>query len=490
MTRLRLFLLGNTGFIILVGLGLLRGLRGDIHPLYLVLLFFLCSSPVLLMRRLNDRYAPLAVFAVVYFVYFGALDVLRLLTGDPMPGPASGGIVSPAELAILVGCLLAQIGYLAGCRRNEDRRRPALRDWPEPALVLGGAALWMISTWLFWKFKIEIINDTTIEAVKRGLDSLNGLQVIGFLLAGYLQPLCIVILAYAQCRYRRAYMIPVLALVLGVQMVFGFVADIKGQVLLGFVLIALTKFLVDGRIPKLRVSFMAAMIIMIFPVLQANRMLRGDLDHAKAESNIVQTLQKAIETTGGANSGANRAQSFLERMSLKDNIDMIVARTGADVGYQNGHTIAPLLTVFIPRILWPAKPDVQTGQVLNKEFHLSEQVETYISPSHLGELYWNYGWSGVLVGMPLIGLILGLVGRQCDLSQGANLTRILILGATIQQLVLGFESAIVPQYSVWLRTLLAIGLLHWLLARAVDVRRSNAMPSAAPAARLFPHLMT
>jgi hypothetical protein len=490
MTRLRLYVIGNMGFSTMVGLGMLRGLRGDVNPLYLVLLFLLCSSPALLMKRLNDRYAPLAAFAAVYFIYFGALDVLNLLTGDPKRGPATGGVVSPAELAILAGCLLAQIGYLVGCRRYEARRLSALRDWPEPALVFVGAALWMISTWLFWQFKIEIINDPTNEAVKRGLGTLNGLQVIGFLLAGYLQPLCIVILAYAQCRYRRAYMIPVLAVVLGVQMVFGFVADIKGQVLLGFVLIALTKFLVDGRIPKVRVVFMAAMIVMIFPVLQANRMLRGDLDHAKAEKNIIQTLQKAIESTGSANSGANRAQTVLERLSLKDNIEMIVARTGVDVGYQNGHTIAPLLTVFIPRILWPSKSDVQTGQVLNKEFHLSEQEETYISPSHLGELYWNYGWPGILVGMPLIGLILGLVGRQCDLSQGANLTRILILGATIQQLVLGFESAIVPQYSVWLRTLLAIALLHCLLARAVDARRSDAMPAPAPAARLFPHLMT
>lgn len=489
MTRPQLYIIANVGFIALVCIGMLRGSQSGVHPLYLVLLFLLCSSPILSINRLNDRYALLAIFSVVYFVFYGAVDFSQLLSGTLGPAIAPGKIFAPAELVILVGGLLAQVGYRVACRTRNVQQNAALKDWPELPLVLAGTALWMISTWLFWKFKIEVISDTTIEAERRGLGSLNGLQVIGFLLAGYLQPLCIIILAYAQCRYRRAYMIPLLAVVLGVQMVFGFVADIKGQVLIGFALVALTKLLIDGSIPKSRVLLIAAIIAVVFPVLQANRMLRGDLSHTKAEQNIIQTLQKAIETTGKANSGANRAQSFLERMNLKPSVELIVARTGVDVRYQSGHTLVPLLAVFIPRLIWPSKPDVPTGRVMNKEFNLSEQEETYISPSHLGELYWNYGWPGVLLGMPVIGLILGYVGKRCDLSERTNLTRILILVATIQLLVLGFESAIVPQYSVWSRTLLAVGLLHWLLARTVMAPISLASPIPMLTARSFPNLM-
>jgi hypothetical protein len=488
MTRQYPYIIANAGFVALVGIGMLRGGQSGVHPLYLVLLFLISGSPVLWVKRFNDRYSLLAVFFAVYFLYYGALDLSHLLSGEAFLAPADYGILSPAELVILVGGLLAQIGYVIACR-GDERQRPELKDWPEAMLVWGGAALWMISTWLFWKFKIEVITDPTIEAEKRGLGSLSGLQLIGFLLAGYLQPLCIIILAYAQCRYRRAYMIPVLAVVLGVQMVFGFVADINGQVLIGFALVALTKLLIDGTIPKFRMLLMLIIIAVVFPVLQANRMLRGEVSHTKAEQNLVQTLMKAIETTGKANSGADHAQSFVERMNLKPSVEMIVGRTGMDVKYQNGDTIVPLLGVFVPRLIWPEKPDVATGRLLNKEFNLSEQEETYISPSHLGELYWNYGWRGVLIGMPLIGLLLGYVGKRCDLAQGTNLTRILILVLTIQQLVLGFESAIVPQYSVWVRSLLAIGLLHWLLARrvAAPVSRAPSMPMLTP--RPFPNLM-
>jgi hypothetical protein len=174
---------------------------------------------------------------------------------------------------------------------------------------------------------------------------------------------------------------------------------------------------------------------------------------------------------------------------------MIVARTGADVKYQNGHTLVPLLGVFIPRLIWPTKPDVQTGRVINKEFNLSDQEDTYISPSHLGELYWNFGWPGVVLGMPLIGLLLGYVGKRCDLSHATNLTRILVLVGTIQLLVFGFESAIVPQYSVWLRSLLAIGLLHWVFARTANTsREANSAsprnpPLSMPSVPSFPNLM-
>jgi hypothetical protein len=429
----------------------------------------------------------------MYFIFYGALDFLHLLAGTLAPATAPTALLAPDELVILVGCLLAQVGYHIACRTNNAQQVPALKDWPERTLVFAGSALWVISTWLAWKYRVDIITDTSIETEKKGLESLSSLQTIGFMLASYLQPLCIVILAYAQCQYRRPYMIPLLAIVLAVQMVFGFVADIKGAVLIGFALVALTKLLIDGAIPKSRFLLMAAIIVLVFPVLQANRTLRADLNHAKAAQNFVQTLKKAIATIGEANSGTDRAQSFLERMSLKGSVEMIVTRTGPDVKYQNGNTLVPLLGVFIPRLIWPAKPDVQTGRLMNREFNISEQEETYISPSHLGELYWNFGWTGILLGMPVIGLLLGYVGKRCDLSHATNLTRILILVGTIQLLVFGFESAIVPQYSVWLRSLLAIGLLHWVFARTLnrspEVSSPHRMPIPMQTAQSFPNLM-
>src|ERR1039457_735707 len=171
MTRPRRYIAANLAFIALVGIGLLMRSDSGVHPLYLILLYLLCSSPILSINRLNDRYALLAVFSATYFVYYGALDFLHLLSGALAPAPLSAGILAADELVILVGGLLAQIGYLIACRASNVQQHAALKDWPERTVVWGGTALWVISTWLVWKFQVDIVIDTSIEAQTRGLGS-------------------------------------------------------------------------------------------------------------------------------------------------------------------------------------------------------------------------------------------------------------------------------------------------------------------------------
>ena len=152
-------------------------------------------------------------------------------------------------------------------------------------------------------------------------------------------------------------------------------------------------------------------------------------------------------------------------MSLKGSVELIVTRTGHDIAFQNGYTLTPILTAFVPRLIWPDKPDVQTGQIMNRVFQISEVEDTHISPSHLGELYWNFGWPGVVIGMTLVGLLLGLVGTRFDLAAASTLTRLMVIVITIRMLILGSEGAIAVQYVVWLRSMLGIAVLHLLLAR-------------------------
>lgn len=471
-----------------------------VHVLYLIALFCLCSTPLLDITRLNDRYALLSVFSIVYFVMYGLLDLTTLLFADSRtigsPLTTSGGPLSSPELLILVGNLLVQVSYRSVCLIVRPGKSSG-GDWPETTLIVIGTSLWAICTWLFWRFKVNVVVDETVEGINGGLTHLSGLQTTIYMLASYLQPLGIVILAYAQCIYRRPYMILLLAAAIAVEMVFGFVSDMKGQVFIGLILVALTKLMVNGSIPKARLLLIAALITVVFPILQANRAVRGeyDVNHTQAAQNLLKTFQRALEKKQDVTSGTDRAQTFFERTSLKSSVELIVSKTGRDVPFQNGYTLSPILTVFIPRLLWPTKPDVQTGRIMNKEFNVTEQEETYISPSHLGELYWNFGWAGVMLGMPLIGAMFGLVGINCDLSRSITLTHVLILIATIKLLVLGFESSIAPQYSTWLRMMAAIGLLRLVFARARSTTLSSLADQSIPAttpnlpSRLLPNLM-
>jgi hypothetical protein len=285
------------------------------------------------------------------------------------------------------------------------------------------------------------------------------------------------------------------------QVILGFIIDIKGTAMLGGILVIVTIVLMDGRIPKLWLAGAVAYVILVFPIFQAYRAeIHGTRGVARTTvvENLGKTLNLALSAENRVNNGRDRAQTFLERSSLLGSVQLIVEKTGNEVPFQHGHTLTPILATFLPKIVWSDKPDVPTGQVMNKEFHVTDSEDVYISPSHLGELYWNFGWLGVLVGMTAIGGILGFVGSRFNLADAKTVTRLLITVVTIKQVVMSFEGVIAASYVVWLRSLAGIGLLHVIFAR-IPVRlrgrgtehEESRMPAIGPiGVKSFSNLMS
>lgn len=488
MSRATIYWLVNAAFAVLIGIGALLNSASGVHPLYLMLLFALCGTPIFNVRRLNDRYILLVLFSAVYFQFYGVVDLLSLFKATS-GAISSDNLISETELLILIGGALVQIAYRMACKSGNDDTPP--KDWSEQTLVLFGMLIWSVATWFTWQFKVNIMTATNAAATAHGLASLSGLQTMGYLLAVMLQPLGILVLAYAQCRYQRFYMLPVLIVVVLLQVVIGFVVDVKGDTLIGVVLVIVTRLLVNGKLPKNWLIVSAVFIAIAFPAMQANRTLRGQsrIDHTEAAQNVVEIAKQAFSMGERVKSGDIKAQSVFERQSLKGSVDMIVTRTGKDVPYQHGRTLSPLYSAFIPRIIWPDKPDIQTGQIVNREFKVSQVAYTYISPSHLGELYWNFGWPGAVIGMSLIGLLLGYLGKRVDMTRGASITLLMVAAITTKQLILGFEGGIADIYVTWMRTMAAILALHWLLARTqtVEAHEKNVTTTAGDAA--FPNLL-
>jgi hypothetical protein len=474
-SRAAVYLLINLTFALYLAAGWVAHSQHEAQPLYLLALFALCSSPLLQWRRLNDRYMLLAAFAAVYFVFYGFQDALSLAL-PPRSPPTDTGLgsaaITPAEWVILVGGTLVLLGYQLATRGVGSSRSRGLAtappaDWPEGTLTRVGILLWAVTTALSWHFTVTILKAQTAQDVAEGLAKLGHFTASIYILANMLQPVSLLCLAYAQCRYRRRWMGWFLLAVVLTQLVIGFVEDIKGNALSGIVLVLVTRALIEGKLPRRWIIISAMGIMVLFPILQANRLVRSETgaDRSQVARHLWTNVKLAVAASKQAKTQPDRPQTLLARMSLKGSVDLIVSETGIDVPFERGHTLSPLLTTFIPRFIWPNKPDVQTGQVMNHVFHISAVRFTYISPSHLGELFWNFGWTGVVFGMFAIGLLLGLIGSRFALAEGATLTRLLVLGVTIQLLILGAEGSIAVQYSVWVRSMAVIGLLHVLFAR-------------------------
>ena len=158
---------------------------------------------------------------------------------------------------------------------------------------------------------------------------------------------------------------------------------------------------------------------------------------------------------------------FADRINLKYSVEQIVARTGRDVDYQGGRTIDPLLYIFIPRFIWPDKPNSSmAGQLFNQEFKISASRDTYIATSQVGELYWNFGWAGLMVGMTLIGALMAGISCSMRFDLLQSLPRFLLLLITVYMLILRSETALAEVFSVWSRASVMLLILNALVPKA------------------------
>lgn len=74
-----------------------------------------------------------------------------------------------------------------------------------------------------------------------------------------------------------------------------------------------------------------------------------------------------------------------------------------------GETYAPLVTKFVPRILWPGKPAADSNTWAREYGYLApDNFDTaYRLPMHT-EMYLNFGWYGVLVVSAVLGILISL----------------------------------------------------------------------------------
>jgi O-antigen polysaccharide polymerase Wzy len=493
--RLSLFVAANVGVMLLMGIGIGVSAPSDPRFTYVMLLAMLCSSPILKLERVNGEYFLLAVYSLVFFNYFAVGDVMGILVGRTPQ--TEGGFLTTGECVILVAIGAAILGYHTAAKwRNAQITTAAAMDWPFLSALMVGVLFWLLGTGALLYWQTYIITDRSNASLAKSLENLGPYLTTVFMAGQLIQPLGVLILAYLYAKYRRTPLLVLIVIVVLAQVVLGFIADFKGEAMQAGIIVTVVRIYVDGKLPKGWLIAGALFVVFAFPVFQSYRnLVRGEhgVTSIQALQNLAATIQKAIEAENKVEAGfggtAFKGQSFWERSSLKHSVEIIVSRTGVDKPFQMGATLTPIAATFIPKLLWPDKPSVAVGQVFNKEFQLGEVADTYISPSHVGELYWNFGWPGVIVGSLLIGLLLGAVGSRCGAYPRLSLTRLQIMVLTIYAFAVGSEGSIAVAYVPWLRSIAAIGILHWVFAR----RSANAQPAAVVAAQpirpAFLHLM-
>ena len=88
------------------------------------------------------------------------------------------------------------------------------------------------------------------------------------------------------------------------------------------------------------------------------------------------------------------------------------------VGFADGSTIYSYALAPVPRSVWPQKPIIAPGPELGIKIFGTNRAG--IPPGLFAEMYWNFWWVGIAVGVPLAGAAFGLLERRMRVMVDQN----------------------------------------------------------------------
>ncbi len=478
------FAVANFLFLLtIVAAGVINGTGSVDAFTYLALLFLICSTPLVLYDRPNGRYVILLIFAPLFFMDYGLFDIAKLFALFKLPefNEARQGVLSEAEIAILIGAAMLIAGYVSVAALWQRKSARILRsDWKSSTITVVGLITWAAGSagTLVWQLGVA----DPLAHVKLGATAAMGLMVLRMI-----QPIGAILLIYGYITSKSKLRTALVLMMLATDFSLGFIEASKELMVRSLALLIISSFLINGKVSRKWLITGGVVVALSFSVLQAYRLNVLQLKHEtrrEALAHFSHNLFKALDSKMvGGDTSESSAKLIVHRTDLKTTMELIMSTVGVTAPYEHGRTMRPLLYVFIPRILLPHKPRTSVGRIFTRDFHTSLDRNSYTSATQMGELYWNFGWPGLVIGMYCIGALLGFVGATTNLTEIRSVTRLLIILSTVYLICLRFEGGIGLQYTLWIRSVVMILLLHMMFRRRY-VKRSTGIRSMPPQTRL------
>lgn len=158
-------------------------------------------------------------------------------------------------------------------------------------------------------------------------------------------------------------------------------------------------------------------------------------------------------------------ETLLSRLNVMGQMSNIVDLTERK-GFYEGFTLRYFSFVFIPRFIWPEKPILDGGQwfavEIGRSYYLpSGRAANSVNMTVPGEMYLNFGWSGLIAGCTLFGFFVSFIWnsvRGSDLISWAFRFYLLFLG----MFSLGSDMMVIPQL-----------MAYWLIYKTVTFFRTR-----------------
>jgi hypothetical protein len=217
-----------------------------------------------------------------------------------------------------------------------------------------------------------------------------------------------------------------------------FASGLLSEVMILGLFMIIVAFFETKRIPIIIISSLIILLLIFSPIKAEFRQLTW-LPGQNSPLNPIEKAQIFIDLSIKRftsppilkNENKNDPGNIVGRTAHIMLFSKVVEDTPKRVPYWQGETYLPLFTSFIPRFVFPGKPEERTGNDFGRRYNYlsSNDFTTSFNLPWIVEMYANFGEVGVILGMPLVGMLLSLLEQKFNHPGMQPLE--FIIGATI-----------------------------------------------------------
>jgi len=219
--------------------------------------------------------------------------------------------------------------------------------------------------------------------------------------------------------HRLAYFFLILPVWLGSMVASGFMTAMIYLMVLTVLL-----FMYRGvRLPWKSAIVISLLVIVVYPHMTEFRVTESGIWRGEKHLSAIEkttklvrlVISRTMETGLGTQKSDRPFTGLVRRISHILTFSHVVENTPEPIPYWKGTTYQTLLTGWVPRLIWRDKPEERWGNVFAHRYGIlapdirPRERHMSINIPWITELYANFGRSGVLIGMAMIGMFLGLL---------------------------------------------------------------------------------
>jgi hypothetical protein len=249
---------------------------------------------------------------------------------------------------------------------------------------------------------------------------------------------------------------------------WGLVSGMKGNLLQNFVLVAVVSSMAERKLKKGWIVAALLGLVVIYPFsIQYRELVRSRSDEAMGVGGAQTIAAAALEQATATDSTAadwleSGVRSSVSRLNLLQSVAAVLA-LGPEADWLQGDERWWMLPFypFIPRFLWAGKPVLDKGRRFSLALGLGDQTSTAIT--YPGDLYFEFGMPGLLVGMLLFGLIAERLTKRYGVPGSKR--RLFIYTGVFMTFVTSIELDAFDFWSTLIRSLVILCAVAWIVYR-------------------------